>query len=70
MGFLDTLTKFSSSVISSPGALKRQETSEILKTKNILIDILSSHAPNSEAYQSAERGLDNVNRELRSRGMY
>ena len=70
MGFLDTFTRISSNVISSPGALRGQETSEILKTKNILNDILRVNDPDSDTYRAAERGLDNINRELSSRGMY
>ncbi len=70
MGFLDSFTKLSANVISSPGALKGQQTSEILNSKNLLLDILRANEPNSETYQSAERGLDNINRELNSRGIY
>lgn len=70
MGFFDSITKFSATVISSPSALRGQQTSEILNTKSILNDILRANDPDSETYKSAEIGLDNVNRELNSRGIY
>lgn len=70
MGFFESLASKSSSMVSSPGALKKMDNRELSEMKSQFLETMSKNESGSQLHESCKRGIENIEYEMRTRGIY